>query len=380
MGALLVVGTSATPVHAEEFGRVVNSGSAAAVNGSYLVVFEEGARPNIADEYGVRVLERYGSALNGALVEADAEQARRLAGDPSVRVVEQNTRVERVPSPAATQAGSTSCGLDRIDQPALPLDGSYDYPDRAGRGVDVYLVDTGIDYDHPDLFPRARPGFDAFGGDGSDDNGNGTHMAGIIGGTEFGVAKQAELISVKVLNAEGGGTIAGVVEGIDWITEHASGPSVVNWVIGLPVSDVVDEAVRASIASGVTYSLEAGADSDDVANASPARVAEGITVGASDCADQVASFSNHGAGLDLYAPGVDITSDAPGGGTSTMTGTHVAASHVSGVAALYLGDHPRATPREVGRELVRAAVDDTLTGVPTTDTPNALLQVPTRCR
>ncbi len=374
------MGTSATPGYAQETGNIVNSESVAAVNGSYLVVFEEGERPDVAGEYGVRVLERFDDALDGVLIEASEEQAQRLAADPSVRVVEQNTQVQRMPSREATQSDPVSCGLDRIDQPALPLDGSYTYPNRAGQGVDVYLVDTGIDYHHPDLWPRAKPGFDAFGGDGSDENGNGTHMAGIIGGTEFGVAKKAELISVKVLNAEGGGTIAGVIEGLDWITEHASGPSVVNFVIGLPVSEVLDEAVRNSIAAGVTYSLEAGADSADVSDASPARVTEGITVGASDCGDRVASFSNYGAGLDLYAPGVDITSAWLGGETRTVSGTHVAAAHVSGVAALYLGEHPWATPRSVGHALSRAAVDDTLTGVPTSATPNALLQVANHCR
>jgi subtilisin family serine protease len=380
VGALLSMGMSAAPGHAQDLGPVHNAESAEAVDGSYLVVFAEGEQPDVAAEYGVRVLERYDSALHGVLVEAGEEQAQRLAADPSVRLVEQNTRVRRPPSGERTQTGPLSCGLDRIDQRSLPLDGSYTYPRRAGAGVDVYLIDTGIDYDHPDLRPRARPGFDAFGGDGSDDNGNGTHMAGIIGGTEFGVAKKADLISVKVLDAQGGGTIAGVLEGIDWVTEHASGPSVVNWVIGVPASDVLDEAVRSSIASGVTYSLEAGADSADVSGSSPARVAEGITVGSSDCGDQVAPFSNHGQGVDLYAPGVDITSTWPGGGTHTMSGTTVSAAHVAGAAALYLGRHPRATPRRVARALDRAAVDGALTGVPTEETPNKLLQVVDRRR
>jgi subtilisin family serine protease len=369
------MGTSATPGHAQNVGPVINTGSAKAVNGSYLVVFEKGQQPNLADEYGVRVLEKYDSALNGVLIEAEEEQAQRIAADPSVQLVEQNTKVQRTTSRKTTQTDPPSCGLDRIDQPALPLDNSYSYPSRAGAGVDVYMVDTGIDYDHPDLKPRAKPGFDAFGGDGSDQNGNGTHMTGIVGGTEFGVAKKADLISVKVLDAEAGGTIDGVLNGLDWITKHASGPSVVNFVIGLPISEALDEAVRNSIASGVTYSLEAGADTDDVSNSSPARVTEGITVGASDCGDKVASFSNYGKGMDIYAPGVDITSDWPGGGTRTMSGTSVAGAHASGVAALHLGQHPKATPDEVGKALDGAAVD-TLTGVPTSDTPNKLLQVP----
>ncbi|MFF2412438.1 S8 family serine peptidase [Streptomyces sp. NPDC058092] len=369
------MGATAAPGYAEDFGTVVNTGSDSAVRASYLVVFEDGARPDVAARYGVRVQKRYDHALHGVLIEGSEEQAKRLAADPAVRLVEQNTVVHRATSSRARPSAPLSCGLDRIDQPALPLDGSYTYPHRAAAGVDVYVVDTGIDYGHPDLRPRARPGFDAFGGDGSDEHGNGTLMAGIVGGTEHGVAKKATLISVKVLDAQGGGTLAGVVAGIDWITEHAKGPSVANFVIGAPASEVLDEAVRNSIAAGVTYALSGGASFDDVANSSPARVTEAITVGSSDCGDQVASFSNYGDGLDLYAPGVDITSAWPGGGTGTDSGTSVSAAHASGAAALYLGGHPKATPREVGRALDRAAVVGALTGVPTAGTPNKLLQV-----
>ncbi|WCN79520.1 S8 family peptidase [Micromonospora sp. LH3U1] len=372
-GTALGMGIMAVPGPAEAVGSIVNSGSAQAVNGSYLVLFADGDRPDVAGKYGVRVRKSYESALDGVLVEATEEQARRLAADPSVRLVEQNTRVQRPGSRTRTQR-NPSCGLDRIDQRALPLNGRYTYPAGAGAGVDVYLVDTGIDYGHPDLAPRVRPGFDAFGGDGSDEQGNGTLMAGIVGGTRYGVAKKARLISVKVLDAQGGGTLDGVVAGIDWITEHAAGPSVANFIIGAPVSEVLDEAVRASIASGVTWVLSAGASSDDVDNSSPARVREAITVGSSDCADQVASFSNYGQGLDMYAPGVEITSDWPGGGTNTDSGTSVSAAHVSGAAALYLGGRPKAAPNQVGRALDLAAVTGALSGVPAGPTPNKLLQ------
>ncbi|HWD83347.1 MAG TPA: S8 family peptidase, partial [Kribbella sp.] len=288
-------------------------------------------------------------------------------------LVEQNTEVHA--APRRTTSAAVPCGLDRIDQPALPLDGAYRYPRSAGNGAHVYLVDSGIDYRHPDLRGRAKPGFDAFGGDGSDQNGDGTAMAGIIGGTRYGVAKKATLVSVKVLDADGGGTLAGVIAGLDWITAHAQKPAVANFVIGYTLSDALDQAVRTSIASGVTFVLSAGASTHDVSTTSPARVGEAITVGSSDCADKVAAFSNYGEGLDLYAPGVGIPTDWPGGGTTTQEGTNVSAAHASGVAALYLGQHPRRTPPSVAEALEAAAVKNTLTDVPTPATPNALLQI-----
>ncbi|GAA1606672.1 hypothetical protein GCM10009804_73380 [Kribbella hippodromi] len=386
---------STTPAYAEPVGKIVNAGSADAVSGSYLVVLKDGAPPDVAAKYGAQVLERFSSALPAVLVAADEEQARQLAADPSVRFVEQNTKVhsashDQLPRSAAAHsataagagvapaASAVPCGLDRLDQVSLPLDGVYRYPQSAGAGVNVYLVDSGIDYRHPDLAPRAKAGFDAFGGDGSDQNGDGTAMAGVIAGTKYGVAKKATLISVKVLDADGGGTLAGVIAGLDWITAHAKKPAVANFVIGYTLSDALDDAVRNSIASGVTYVLSAGASTHDVSTTSPARVAEAITVGSSDCADKVAAFSNYGAGLDLYAPGVDIPTDAPGGGITTQEGTNVSAAHASGAAALYLSNNPRRTPAAVSTALTTTALKNTLTGIPTPTTPNQLLHIPRR--
>lgn len=374
VAALLGLGIAAAPGSAQDSGTapaIVNAGSPQAIQGSYLVVLEgPGGAPELAAEYGVRVLESYGSALDGVLVEADEATAERLAADPAVRLVEQNTRVRAMSSGTITQPDPPSCGLDRIDQPALPLDNSFTYPESSASGVTVYVVDTGIHYAHPDLHPRAVPGFDAGGGDGGDENGHGTHVAGLIGGTEHGAAKASTLVSVKVLDAGGSGTIADVVAGIDWISGHATGPSVANVSIGGAISQVLDEAVRDSIRSGVTYSVAAGGSAAHVDGFSPARVDEAIVVGAAGCADQVAAFSNYGG--DLYAPGVGITSTWPDGTTRTLSGTSAAAGYTAGVAALYLGQRPAATPAEVAQALDDAAVRDQLTGPAV---PNKLLQV-----
>jgi subtilisin family serine protease len=375
--ALLIVtatGLTATAA-APPAGDVVRAEPARRIAGSYLVQLRPGQSPDLAARYGVRVARTLDGAVHGAVIEATPQQAELLAADPAVGRVEENQAIGLTPPAPTPSTRARSCGLDRIDQPQLPLDGRYSPTPGGGAGATIYLIDSGIDYRHPDLWPRARPGFDAFGGDGSDVLGNGTFMAGVIAGTRYGVANRANLVSVKVIDDAGGGTLDGLLSGIAWVTANAHKPAVVNFVIGLPASDIVDDAVRGAIASGVTFSIEAGADATDAGNGSPARVAEGIVVGASDCADHLAPFTNFGAGLDLFAPGVDITATTPGGGTGQMSGVQVAAAHVSGAAALYLGRHRTASPAQVEASLTGSAVVGVLAEVPV-GTANRLLQIP----
>src|SRR5206468_9534238 len=198
-------------------------------------------------------------------------------------------------------------GLDRSDQRGLPLDGTY-AADRSGAGVTAYIIDTGIRYDHVEFGGRAVPGYDALGGDGSDCFGHGTHVAGIVGGATYGVAKAARLVSVRVLDCTGSGSVSGIVAGLNWMASQAAGPAVANLSLGGGASDALDAALKGAIGAGTTVAVAAGNSNADACGYSPARVPEALTVGASDTLDVRASFSNWGSCLDLFAPGVAVTS------------------------------------------------------------------------
>ncbi|MBA2564623.1 MAG: S8 family peptidase [Gemmatimonadetes bacterium] len=251
---------------------------------------------------------------------------------------------------STTQSGAT-WGLDRIDQRALPLSGSYTYAAR-GAGVTAYIIDTGIRLSHSEFGSRATSGFDAVdGGSANDCNGHGTHVAGTTGGATYGVAKGVALVAVRVLNCGGSGTWSGVIAGIDWVTgDHRPGESAVaNMSLGGPTNSSVDEAVRRSIADGVSYAIAAGNDGQDACRFTPARVAEAMTTGSSTRTDERSSFSNRGNCVDWFAPGSGITSAWNGNDnqTNTISGTSMAAPHTAGVAALYLDDNPGASPSSV---------------------------------
>ncbi|WUD48128.1 S8 family peptidase [Streptomyces europaeiscabiei] len=284
--AALLGGLTALPAQAAPAeGKVLAAGSPTAIKDSYVVTLKKSAGlkaassagRNLVEEYGGTVKRTFKSALNGYSAELSAAEAGRLAADPAIASVEQN----QVFTADATQSNAP-WGLDRSDQASLPLSGTYTYPDTAGSGVTAYVIDTGVRISHSQFGGRAVNGYDAVDGDSvaQDGNGHGTHVASTIAGSTYGIAKQAKIVAVRVLNNAGSGTTAGVVAGIDWVTANHSGPSVANLSLGGGASTAIDTAVRNSISSGVTYAVAAGNSSANASSYSPARVTEAITVGA----------------------------------------------------------------------------------------------------
>ncbi|MBW1602919.1 S8 family peptidase [Streptomyces sp. JJ66] len=375
----LGVGTGLPAAAADDpEGVIANAGAPGTIKGKYIVTLKDGAPDAeskagkaLAAKYGAEIDIVYEEALNGYAVELSEAEALRFAADPAVAAVEQDQKV----SLSGTQPNPT-WGLDRIDQPDLPLSNSYTYPDSAGDGVTAYIIDTGLNHSHNDFGGRASFGFDSFGGNGNDGNGHGTHVGGTVGGQTYGVAKKVDLVSVRVLNDRGSGTNSGVIAGVDWVTDNASGPSVANMSLGGGANSALDQAVRNSIASGITYAVAAGNSDRDASGYSPARVSEALTVGSSTRSDARSSFSNYGRVVDVFAPGSDITSAWIGSNSATRTisGTSMASPHVAGAAALVLGENPSASPNQVASAIDSAAATGKISN-PGSGSPNKLLQV-----
>jgi len=360
---------------------VVAVPGAEVVPDSYIVVLKPardavaGQARALAGRHAATVAATYAHALRGFAARMTAQQARRMAADPAVAYVQPDV-VHRATD---TQADPPSYGLDRVDQRNRPLDNSYTYP-RTAADVRAYIIDTGIRLSHGDFGGRASSGFDAVDGGAADDcNGHGTHVAGTVGGTAHGMAKSVQLVAVRVLDCQGRGTTTQVVAGIDWVTGNAARPAVANMSLGGGADTALDNAVRNSIGSGISYAIAAGNGllgliPLDACTQSPARVAEALTVSATDSADRKASWANRGTCVDVFAPGIDITSAWATGDTATNTisGTSMAAPHVAGAAALYLSAHPAATPAQVSGAIVDTATSGVVAS-PGTGSPNRLL-------
>ncbi|KAH7056150.1 peptidase S8 and S53 subtilisin kexin sedolisin [Linnemannia elongata] len=341
---------------------------------SYIVVLKNsGAAPGfktkfdgIAKKYNGRgrapEIQREYTAIPGFHATFDAATLKAIQANPDVAYVEQDATI----TIQATQSNPPSWGLTRVGQQNLDLSQGYNYPDTAGSGVTAYIVDTGIYAAHSDFGGRATFGANFISGSpNTDENGHGTHVAGTIGGTKYGVAKKVKLVGVKVLSKSGSGSTSGVVAGMDWVASRAvAGKSVVNMSLGGGKSQAIDDAAGRLYAKNIPLIVAAGNSDDDACDGSPAGAANTFTVGASDRYDAPAYFTSWGSCVEIFGPGVDITSSWIGGTTAqkTISGTSMATPHVVGVAALYIAQGGLSTAQSVFDKLVETATPDVISG------------------
>jgi len=393
---------AATPVSGKTSAASVSAMSAMALDSSSIAVIAEPApdpgvvatATSLTTTYGGTFSTTWAAALKGFRLSSTLAQATAMSGDSRVAFIVEDGAVAvgtpdsepiiMTPDPDAglNPQPHASWGLDRIDQRSLPLDQHYAYQND-GEGVNAYVIDTGILPTHYEFRGRAEAIYDALGSEGVigvDCNGHGSHVAGIIGGRTFGVAKNVHLFSVRVLNCQGTGAWSDVINGVNFVTWHRAQPAqqgtpaVANMSLGGETNRAVDAAVRNSIRAGVVYVVAAGNGNSDASAYSPAGVAEAITVGATNQYDARAEFSNYGPTLDLFAPGVGIPSAWIGGDLmiATASGTSMASPHVAGVVALYLQNHRTASPATVRSALVGNSTKDAVSN-PGKESPNRLL-------
>ena len=340
-----------------------------AIDGEYIVVLNDGANPRaVAAVAGVTPRYVYEAALDGFAATLNAGQLNALRHNPHVQYIEQNQVVEV----NATQTGAT-WGLDRVDQRNLPLNGTYTYTP-TGAGVRAYIIDTGINTSHGNFGGRASIGWNGINDGNTDCNGHGTHVAGTVGSTTYGVAKGVTLIGVRVFGCGNTGDNATIVAGINWTAANAIKPAVANLSLGGPASTTTDNAVNGLINAGVITVVAAGNENQNACNVSPARVPNAITVGSTTSTDARSSFSNYGSCVDVFAPGSSILSTWIGStsATNTISGTSMASPHVAGVAALYLQGNTAATQATVANAIISTATTGKVTSAGT-GSPNRLV-------
>jgi subtilisin family serine protease len=381
---LVLAGLCATflftsPVRSEKPNKIRKQANK--VENNYIVVLNDAVvgekgrfsiAPYVADEMSLthkgKLKHVYQNAINGFAIEMTPEEAERLSEDFRVAYVEEDAVV----TADATQS-NPPWGLDRIDQRNRPLNAIYTF-NWTGAGVFAYVIDTGIRTAHTQFGGRAANVFDAFGGNGQDCHGHGTHVAGTIGGSTFGVAKSVNLRGVRVLNCSGSGSNSGVIAGVDFVRLNRQNPAVANMSLGGSASSAVDTAVNNLSNSGVAIAVAAGNSNTNACNSSPARAANAITVGSTTTTDARSSFSNFGTCLDLFAPGSGILSAwaTSNTATATLSGTSMASPHVAGVAALYKQANPSASASTVRNAIVNNATTNVVTNAGS-GSPNRLL-------
>ncbi len=380
-----------------------NSGDADIIKDQYIILLSK--KPGNRDRRAVEVLETivkevrslpgarmkgtYKHALTGFTAKLTPAQVKKYQKDSRILSITPDRIIEledaEVTSAVTVQEFPT-WGLDRIDQRELKLDRAYSYT-ATGSGVNAYIMDSGIRYSHNEFDSRAILGIDLVRlypdeeydiddpdiEDGGDCNGHGTHVAGTVGGSQFGVAKDVKLISVRVFSCRGFSSYSRIIQGVEWITENGVKPAVVNMSLGGTAYEPLDIAIENSIATGINYALAAGNANQDACEYSPARTPSALTVGASMIDNNRAGFSNFGACLDIYAPGYQITSAShlDNFSTSVKSGTSMAAPHVAGLTALYLEKHPDVTPEVLHAEIIKNSTPNAITKVPSGTTSMA---------
>lgn len=345
-----------------------------AIQGDYIVVFKDGVADPLskADEkllrHGAKAKFKYDKAIKGFAATLSPGAVAVLQTDPDVAYIEQDGVVEAW----ATQSGAT-WGIDRIDQRNRPLSGTYTYTS-TGAGVTAYIIDTGIQTSHSQFGGRAGVSYDAIGDgrNGQDCNGHGTHVAGTVGSSTYGVAKGVTLRAVRVLNCSGSGSNSGVIAGMNWVASNHAARSVANMSLGGGYSASTNTAANNLANSGVFLAVAAGNSSANACNYSPASAANATSVSASTSSDARASYSNYGSCTHLYAPGSSIRSTWINGGTNTISGTSMASPHVAGVAALYKATYGSASFSTIRSWLTTNATASVITGN-VSGTPNRLL-------